>query len=258
MIDPGERAAPEGLWDRPELPLAELITSTPSSFSAHAPSPSPTPHDFRSRTATLPILPLPLPRIALSDLALRKHPAPATSFNSSLAPCLPFRARHSPKSLARTFLKLRDPRERPTRRITQAPPTTRVPVPASASRLPAIVSNWGIVLSHRRGASEERRQQRCRCSTLSLSVSLFLPMPLPSSKSFKTAHIFRILLDWLPGYSSANALSSHVRRRLDPLFAIGIGTAAALARIGREEKEKGRGWGETWVVFKRRLGKTWE
>lgn len=178
MIDPGERAAPEGLRDRPELPLAELITSTPSSLSAHAPSPSPTPHDFRSRTATLPILPLPLPRIALSDLALRKHPAPATSFNSSFAPCLPVRTRHSPNSLARTFLKLRDPRERPTRRITQAPPTTRVPVPASASRLPAIVSNWGIVSSHRRGARRRTSQQQCRCSTSSLSVSFSVYIPL--------------------------------------------------------------------------------
>lgn len=50
-----------------------------------------------------------------------------------------------------------------------------------------------------------------------------------------------------------------ISKRLDPLFAIGIGAAAALARIGREEREKGRqSWGESYGVFRRRVERAWE
>ena len=47
-------------------------------------------------------------------------------------------------------------------------------------------------------------------------------------------------------------------RRLDPLFAISIGVAAALTRINREEKEKGRSTQDTMDVFKRRLNLAWQ
>lgn len=47
-------------------------------------------------------------------------------------------------------------------------------------------------------------------------------------------------------------------RRLDPLFAIGIGLAAAATRINREEKEKGRSPAQTVDVFKRRWNIWWE
>jgi hypothetical protein len=47
-------------------------------------------------------------------------------------------------------------------------------------------------------------------------------------------------------------------RRLDPLFAITIGLAAAVTRIQREEKEQGRGTAETVDVFKRRFNIWWE
>ena len=47
-------------------------------------------------------------------------------------------------------------------------------------------------------------------------------------------------------------------RRLDPLFAISIGVAAALTRINREEKEKGWSTQETMDVFKRRLNLAWQ
>ncbi|KAF1979206.1 hypothetical protein BU23DRAFT_447269, partial [Bimuria novae-zelandiae CBS 107.79] len=47
-------------------------------------------------------------------------------------------------------------------------------------------------------------------------------------------------------------------RRLDPIFAISIGLAAAATRIHREEREKGRGVGETLEVARRRFGIWWE
>lgn len=45
-----------------------------------------------------------------------------------------------------------------------------------------------------------------------------------------------------------------VLRRLDPVFAIAIGAAAAFSRISREEREKGRDMGQSLEVFKRRFG----
>jgi hypothetical protein len=51
-------------------------------------------------------------------------------------------------------------------------------------------------------------------------------------------------------------IASH--RSLDPLFAITIGLGAALTRIDREEKEKGRSTAQTFEVFKRRVGIAWE
>ena len=47
-------------------------------------------------------------------------------------------------------------------------------------------------------------------------------------------------------------------RALDPVFAISIGLAAAVTRINREEKEKGRSTQETIDVFKRRWTLAWE
>ncbi|KAK3216778.1 hypothetical protein GRF29_1g906933 [Pseudopithomyces chartarum] len=49
-----------------------------------------------------------------------------------------------------------------------------------------------------------------------------------------------------------------ISRRLDPIFAISIGLAAAATRINREEKEKGRSTAQTVDVFKRRLSLWWE
>ncbi|CAA9963596.1 hypothetical protein CFE70_007762 [Pyrenophora teres f. teres 0-1] len=49
-----------------------------------------------------------------------------------------------------------------------------------------------------------------------------------------------------------------ISKRLDPLFAISIGLAAALTRINREEKEKGRSTQETMDVFKRRWNLAWQ
>ncbi|KAF1363944.1 hypothetical protein EJ07DRAFT_100797, partial [Lizonia empirigonia] len=47
-------------------------------------------------------------------------------------------------------------------------------------------------------------------------------------------------------------------RALDPLFAISIGLAAAVTRINREEKEKGRSTQETIEVAKRRWALAWQ
>ncbi|KAF2660870.1 hypothetical protein K491DRAFT_588526 [Lophiostoma macrostomum CBS 122681] len=47
-------------------------------------------------------------------------------------------------------------------------------------------------------------------------------------------------------------------RSLDPFFAIAIGLGAALTRINREEREKGRSTAETFDVFKKRMGIAWE
>ncbi|KAF2688648.1 hypothetical protein K458DRAFT_428181 [Lentithecium fluviatile CBS 122367] len=49
-----------------------------------------------------------------------------------------------------------------------------------------------------------------------------------------------------------------ISKRLDPLFAISIGLAAAATRINREEKEKGRNAAETGDVFKKRFNIWWE
>jgi hypothetical protein len=49
-----------------------------------------------------------------------------------------------------------------------------------------------------------------------------------------------------------------LHRRLDPIFAISIGLAAAVTRINREEKEKGRSTQESWDVLKRRWALAWE
>jgi hypothetical protein len=45
-----------------------------------------------------------------------------------------------------------------------------------------------------------------------------------------------------------------VNRSLDPIFAISIGLAAALTRINREEREKGRNTDQSIEVLKRRVG----
>jgi hypothetical protein len=47
-------------------------------------------------------------------------------------------------------------------------------------------------------------------------------------------------------------------RRLDPIFAITIGLAAAFTRINREEKEKGRSTQESLDVLRRRWRLAWE
>jgi len=43
-------------------------------------------------------------------------------------------------------------------------------------------------------------------------------------------------------------------RNLDPIFAVFIGTSAAVVRVGREEREKGRSAGESFEALKRRVG----
>ncbi|KAF2878166.1 hypothetical protein BDV95DRAFT_479402 [Massariosphaeria phaeospora] len=48
-----------------------------------------------------------------------------------------------------------------------------------------------------------------------------------------------------------------ISKRLDPLFALSIGLAAALTRINREEKEKGRSTAQTVDVLKSRVGLAW-
>lgn len=48
-----------------------------------------------------------------------------------------------------------------------------------------------------------------------------------------------------------------IAKRIDPIFAITIGLAAAGTRINREEKEKGRSTQESVEVFRRRVGIAW-
>ncbi|KAF2146134.1 uncharacterized protein K452DRAFT_212954, partial [Aplosporella prunicola CBS 121167] len=43
-----------------------------------------------------------------------------------------------------------------------------------------------------------------------------------------------------------------ISKKLDPLFAISIGSAAALARINREEREKDRSPMQSWKTLQRR------
>jgi hypothetical protein len=60
-------------------------------------------------------------------------------------------------------------------------------------------------------------------------------------------------------YSIHHAPPTNTRNRgLDPLFAISIGLAAAVTRINREEKEKGRSTQQIVDVARRRWGIAWE
>jgi hypothetical protein len=68
------------------------------------------------------------------------------------------------------------------------------------------------------------------------------------SKSVLSLSILWLLLLWLTLHD----------RRLDPVFAISIGLAAAFTRINREEKEKGRSTQESLDVFRRRWGLAWQ
>jgi hypothetical protein len=47
-------------------------------------------------------------------------------------------------------------------------------------------------------------------------------------------------------------------RRLDPIFALSIGIAAAVTRINREEREKGRSTTQSMDVLKRRWNLAWQ
>jgi hypothetical protein len=47
-------------------------------------------------------------------------------------------------------------------------------------------------------------------------------------------------------------------RRLDPIFAVSIGLAAAVTRINREEREKGRSTTQSMDVLKRRWNLAWQ
>jgi hypothetical protein len=47
-------------------------------------------------------------------------------------------------------------------------------------------------------------------------------------------------------------------RRLDPIFALSIGLAAAATRINREEREKGRSTTQSMDVLKRRWNLAWQ
>ncbi|KAH7073539.1 hypothetical protein BKA63DRAFT_35364 [Paraphoma chrysanthemicola] len=49
-----------------------------------------------------------------------------------------------------------------------------------------------------------------------------------------------------------------ISKRLDPIFAISIGLAAAVTRINREEKEKGRSTSESMDVLRRRWTLAWQ
>ena len=51
--------------------------------------------------------------------------------------------------------------------------------------------------------------------------------------------------------SAAPRITHLISPRLDPIFAFGVGLAAAATRIRREEREKGRGVEESWGVLRR-------
>ncbi|KAF1938171.1 hypothetical protein EJ02DRAFT_425923 [Clathrospora elynae] len=54
------------------------------------------------------------------------------------------------------------------------------------------------------------------------------------------------------------AIQHIISKRIDPIFAVSIGLAAAFTRINREEKEKGRTTGESVDVLKRRWRLAWQ
>ncbi|KAF2767531.1 hypothetical protein EJ03DRAFT_353018 [Teratosphaeria nubilosa] len=48
-----------------------------------------------------------------------------------------------------------------------------------------------------------------------------------------------------------------ISRSIDPFFAMSVGVMAAVVRINREEKEKGRSTAETIGSLRRRVGMVW-
>ncbi|KAF2033466.1 hypothetical protein EK21DRAFT_58491 [Setomelanomma holmii] len=49
-----------------------------------------------------------------------------------------------------------------------------------------------------------------------------------------------------------------ISKRLDPIFAVSIGLAAAVTRINREEKEKERSTAESMDALRRRWNLAWQ
>ncbi|KAK4550652.1 hypothetical protein LTR36_000231 [Oleoguttula mirabilis] len=49
-----------------------------------------------------------------------------------------------------------------------------------------------------------------------------------------------------------------ISKAIDPFFAMGVGIAAAVVRVNREEKEKGHSTQETLDALKRRTSKLFE
>jgi hypothetical protein len=49
-----------------------------------------------------------------------------------------------------------------------------------------------------------------------------------------------------------------LRRTLDPIFAVSVGVAAAVVRINREEKEKGKSFEESKASLGRRAALAWK
>ncbi|KAF1918198.1 hypothetical protein BDU57DRAFT_514837 [Ampelomyces quisqualis] len=49
-----------------------------------------------------------------------------------------------------------------------------------------------------------------------------------------------------------------ISKSLDPIFAVSIGLAAAVMRIDREEKEKGRSTAQSMDVLNRRWNLAWQ
>ncbi|KAM0691113.1 hypothetical protein Q7P36_009884 [Cladosporium allicinum] len=49
-----------------------------------------------------------------------------------------------------------------------------------------------------------------------------------------------------------------ISRTLDPIFAVSVGVAAAVVRINREEKEKGKSFEQSKESLGRRAGMAWK
>ena len=57
----------------------------------------------------------------------------------------------------------------------------------------------------------------------------------------------------MPGHPSNTS-----RRTLDPIFAVSVGITAAVVRINREEKEKGKSFEESKASLQRRAALAWK
>jgi hypothetical protein len=58
--------------------------------------------------------------------------------------------------------------------------------------------------------------------------------------------------------NKTHAVSNKLRRTLDPIFAVSVGVAAAVVRINREEKEKGKSFEESKASLGRRAALAWK
>jgi hypothetical protein len=75
--------------------------------------------------------------------------------------------------------------------------------------------------------------------------------------AYRYTHILSKYTSTLGDYLPIHFLLTSLSRRLDPVFAIVVGSAAAVLRVRRDEETKGQSAQQTLDTLKRRLNLAW-